>query len=256
MTHLKALIDGDVIVYRAGFAGNDKLEASLGNVKLLLKAILNTLETDDYQVYISSDDKSNFRYVVAKTQEYKGNRKNASRPNYYKEIRKYLKEKWGAEEVSGMEADDALGIAQNESTIMCSIDKDLNMVPGWHYNFVTKEKYYIQDDDNLNLSIDKKGKRKTYKLDRGGLKWFYAQTLLGDICDNIPGIRGLGPVAVDNILKNCYTEKEMIDTVWEIYKERGLSKERLLEVVDLLWIRRVPDQRKSEYLKCLIKTKS
>lgn len=248
----KAIIDGDVLVYRAGFAGEEKLEASLGNIKLMLTSILDALDPVDYKIYISSDDKSNYRYDVAKTKEYKGNRKDARKPKFYKEIRAYLVSRWNADLVEGQEADDALGIAQDGDTILCSIDKDLNMIPGWHYNFVTKERYLVTDDDDLNLTTEYRGKRKIYKMDRGGIKWFYAQMLLGDTCDNIPGIKGLGPVAVDKVLKDCYTEEEMALTVWNLYKEHGLSKERLYEVADLLWIRRVKDQFKSKELKCLI----
>ena len=249
---VRLLIDGDILVYRAGFAGNDKLTASLGNVKLLIKAILSSWDYSSYTLYLSPEDRSNYRYKVAKTKEYKGNRKDVAKPQFYKEIRDYMIKRWNAEVVNGQEADDALGIAQQDDTVICSIDKDLNMIPGWHYNFVNKEKYYITEEDSLNLTIEQRDKRKVYKMDRGGLKWFYAQLLLGDTGDNIPGVSGFGPVAVDNALKDCYTEKEMLDVVWNIYKKHNLSKERLLEVADLLWIRRVPEQFKSEELKCLI----
>jgi len=253
MTRLKALVDGDIICYRSGFAGNDKLEASLGNAKLIVKGIIADLDVVDYQIYLTANDKSNFRYTTATTKEYKGNRKDSPRPKFYEEIREYLIKNWGAEVISGQEADDALGINQTEETILCSVDKDLNMIPGWHYNFVRKEKYYVDDDDPLNFSVEYRGKRKVYKLDRGGIKWFYAQMLLGDVGDNIPGVKGFGPVAVDKALKDCYTEEEMIEVVWNTYKEHGLTKERFLEVADLLWIRRVPNQVKSEELqKCSI----
>jgi hypothetical protein len=243
---LKALVDGDIITYRSGFAGNDKVEASLGNAKLLLKNVLDEVNASGYQVYLTAADRSNFRYERAKTQEYKGNRKNAPKPKFYKEIREYLVNHWGAQVIYNQEADDALGINQDQHTIVCSIDKDLNMIPGWHYNFVKKEKYFIDDDDPLNFTTEVKSKRTTYKMDRGGIKWFYAQMLLGDTGDNIPGVRGYGPVKVYETLKDCFLEDDMISSVWEVYERHKLTYERFLEVADLLWIRRYEGQVKSE----------
>jgi imidazole glycerol phosphate synthase subunit HisF len=49
----------------------------------------------------------------------------------------------------GQEADDAIAIAATEygdECIMASIDKDFDQVPGWHFNFVKNERYYITEE--------------------------------------------------------------------------------------------------------------
>lgn len=243
------LIDGDVLVYRCGFAGQESLAASLGNVKKTIYKILDKLCSHgeaDIKVLLSSTDRSNYRYDIARTREYKGNRKGAPKPEYYEEIRDYLMDHWNGRLISGEEADDALGIAQTLTSCIVSTDKDLNMIPGWHYNFVKEELYEITDNDNLNLLVETKGKRKTYKMDRGGIKWFYAQLLLGDTCDNIPGVKGYGPVKVHELLINIHTEVELAKAVYKVYTDNKLTKERFLEVCDLAWIRRKPNEIKSE----------
>ena len=54
-------------------------------------------------------------------------------------MNEYLVKEYKAEVCDGQEADDALGINQTDQTIICTIDKDLLMIPGQHYNFVKEE---------------------------------------------------------------------------------------------------------------------
>jgi 5'-3' exonuclease len=97
-----------------------------------------------------------------------------------------------------MEADDYLGINQNESSIICSIDKDLLQVPGKHYNFVKKEFYEVDEET--------------------GFRNFYTQLLTGDTSDNIKGIAGIGPVKAKKALADSFTEQEMFSVVRDMYK--------------------------------------
>src|SRR5258706_13648506 len=98
-----------------------------------IEDILKATNADNYKVFLTSDDKSNYRYTVSGT--YKANRKNP-RPIYYGELREHLITFYHTTVVTGEEADDALGVAQTSETIICSIDKDLNQCPGRHYDFV------------------------------------------------------------------------------------------------------------------------
>ena len=72
------LIDGDVFAYRAAFSCEDQdVEDALDKVDDLLQWAIYScvLEYDlsDYQVFLTG--KGNFRYDIAITHEYKGNRK-------------------------------------------------------------------------------------------------------------------------------------------------------------------------------------
>ena len=287
---MKALIDGDVLVYRAGFAAqkteyawlphegerytcyspkkekileyikNRKFTKKDGalkkvtyvepvgwachSIKLMIFSILEELKTDEYTVFLSSTDKSNFRFDIAKTKPYKGNRKQP-KPVHYSALRDYLINFHNAQIIFHEEADDALGYTQTDDTVICTIDKDLDMIPGKHYNFVTGESCETKDPGHLELS----GNRR--KLTGGGYKWFYAQMLLGDNADNIPGLAGYGPVMVYNLLHPLDNEESCAKLIYREYQKQGVE-DRFLEVADLLWIRRVPGEIKSLALQKLI----
>jgi 5'-3' exonuclease len=68
---------------------------------------------------------------------------------------------------------------------------------------------------------------------------FYKQILTGDRVDNIEGIRGIGPVKADKILKDCTTEKDLYEACIKAYDG---NTDRVLENGKLLWLRREANQ--------------
>ena len=69
-----ALIDADILVYRIGFASEDSSEAiAKARMREFLEDLLLFNGFEDYTGYISG--KNNFRTEIAKTEPYKGNRK-------------------------------------------------------------------------------------------------------------------------------------------------------------------------------------
>lgn len=167
-----------------------------------------------------------------------------------------------------IEADDAMSIRQREnieagrvSKIM-TVDKDLDMVPGIHINYETYEE--IEHPDGYGeIWIEKRGLPKSKggngvqsKVKGKGTSFFWAQLLMGDGADDIPGLpllqtrllnryrptketakllkantaaakkklaarkpMGIGPVVAFDILKGCTTDKEALKRVTEAYKE-------------------------------------
>lgn len=179
---MKALLDGDIILYGCGFASDanakaqglesEPVEFCLNGVKETIKSLCDAVEADDYIVYLTG--KNNFRYEVFP--EYKANRKDAARPTHYQAMRDYLVKHHPTEISDGEEADDLLGKAQANSpvasTVIISKDKDLDMIAGWHYNW----------------SKNNKEKGMYYVAPIDGLRMFYKQLITGDATDNIPGI--------------------------------------------------------------------
>lgn len=217
----KALIDGDILVYRIGFASEEDSESiAMARCSEFLEDMLLFNNFKEYQGYLTG--KKNFRTEIAITAPYKGNRK-APKPKHYELLREYMQKSWGFVMIEDQEADDAIGIAAYSMEVgeycICSIDKDLDMLRGDHYNFVKDDFYFIEEEQ--------------------GIKNFYKQMLVGDRVDNIVGIKGIGPVKAERLLKECKTEKEMYLTVLEAYK--GDDK-RVLENGQLLWIRREANQ--------------
>lgn len=221
----KVLVDGDLLVYRCGFACKDDepVENALHSVKLYLTNIFERLAPfEEYHLYLTG--KGNYRHDVATIKEYKGNRKDTAKPKYYDEIREYMVKVWKAEVIDGREADDALGCMQwsspSRATVICSIDKDLKMIPGWHYNFVKDELY--------DVSLDEAN------------RWLFYQMLVGDTSDNIPGINKIGPKTADKLLPNdkdvSYWQGVVIDAYQKQYGDTW--REAYNEIATLLWMQR------------------
>ena len=74
--------------------------------------------------------------------KYKGNRDKMEKPAHYQAVRDYFINDWDAEVVEGIEADDEVSISawevfRNSPDEYCiaTIDKDLDQIPGWHYDY-------------------------------------------------------------------------------------------------------------------------
>jgi len=196
-------------------------------------------------IYVSHQDRAkNERYAIAKTHPYKGNRK-AMMPVHKEAMFNYLCE-MGAIVVEGIEADDALGTAlfNDKEGICASIDKDLLMIPGRHYNF-TSELIIIASDPG-QLGLEKKSHSK--KLRGTGFKWFCAQMLMGDPVDNIKGLVGYGDVKTFNLLDPVTHMEDMYRLVKNHYVMAGEGIVRFYENADLLWIRRNTDETFSRWV--------
>jgi hypothetical protein len=183
---------------------------------MLEELVFIELSSNIHVGYLTGKD--NYRHDIAKTKPYKGNRKDAPRPVHLHSLREYLITAWDFRVADGQEADDAIGIhatLTRDNSIIVSIDKDLDMIPGHHYNPVKKDHYYVND--------------------KVALKNFYRQILTGDKVDNIEGLRGIGPKKADKILGDFDTDLAMYEAVLKAYDG---DAERVLENGQLLWIRR------------------
>ncbi len=167
----------------------------------MLFSILEETQATSSKLFLTSTDHSNYRYTIYP--EYKANRKQP-KPKHYQFIRDYLVSEYNAEIIYEEEADDALGYNQTEETVICSIDKDLLMIPGKHYNFVKKEFYNISKQQ--------------------GRYNFYWQLLNGDIGDNIPGCPGIGPKTIEKLIHSDMLEEELYYEVWNIYRKQYEKK--------------------------------
>lgn len=196
-----AIIDGDIVTFRAAFSAEEEPEPYIAcaRANTMVEEILLATGATEYKVFISGE--KNFRYDVYP--EYKANRLNAKRPKWEKDVKAYLEINWDAERSEGCEADDLMGLTQvsaqkqGKESCIATIDKDLDQIPGWHYNFVKKEKYFITPEQ--------------------ALIHFYYQCLVGDTADGIKGVPGIGPKKASRILSQCESEREMFAAVREAY---------------------------------------
>ncbi len=233
---MKALIDGDILLFEIGFSGefNDKetgeyVIRSFDFVSDLLNNKIATICGEagadepplifltgheefikDYNRHRVNEDKEqveyepNFRYKVAVTKPYKGTRK-TEKPFHYRNIFVYLLSSYDCIVAIGREADDEMAIYQTAhlgklDTIICSRDKDLRQVEGWHYGWECFRQpsfgpELVEEPGRLEL--------KGNKLSGTGSKFLYAQMLMGDVVDNIPGLPKYGPAKAYKLLNDC-----------------------------------------------------
>lgn len=91
---------------------------------------------------------------------YKMNRAEMRRPFHLPACKQYLMNKWAAKCRAGeLEADDMLAMRATELQklggpvpIICSIDKDLKQVPGWHWDFVKRKLVYVDEIEAERLA--------------------------------------------------------------------------------------------------------
>ncbi len=215
------LIDADYLIYSIGFASEEDSEkfAKSRLVETLEDLVYLHLKADSYEAFLTG--KNNFRYDIAKTVPYKGNRKDAKKPKHYEALRSHMVKRLGAVIVDGQEADDEVAIRMTKEPdkyMLVGVDKDLRQIPGWHHNPVKAQTEYIDEFE--------------------GYYNFCIQLLTGDRVDNIPGLEGIGPKKAEKALKGAKTQRETLEAAWNTYKERDKTLEYFTEQGQLLWLRR------------------
>jgi 5'-3' exonuclease len=196
-----AIIDADSILYQIAYM---QPSPALCRKALddKLKEIMTNTGSINGAIFIKGKD--NFRYQVDAA--YKGNRKDNIEPEVkdrIEDLYEYCKE--FSIQADGGEADDYCGIAaelalqDNKRYIVCHIDKDLDCIPGWHYNFRKDTLYYVEPED--------------------GYRFLMMQILTGDATDNIQGLRGVGPKTAEKLI-NGVPNNLLWSKVIDIWKEK------------------------------------
>ena len=227
-------VDGDIIMYSVAFAAkNDPVEYALKSTRSSCEQIMYDVNADSIVIYLTGS--GNYRAEIA--DDYKGHRKETEKPRHFHDIKEYMIETLGAVLIEGEEADDAMGSgAVQEGHGIATLDKDLDGVPGWHYNWRKKEVYMVSPED----------------ADR----FFYKQLLTGDSTDNIPGLfKRTGVKAMKKTfepLESMDDPQEMYEHVRQVYIDAAYSQRMSSDVDDIerwlltqarsLWIRRERDQ--------------
>ena len=205
-----ALIDGDIVAYRvaATVREDEDFEICEYRIDVLMQQIFDAADSEEYKLFVKGS--KNFRYEL--NPDYKANRKDMVKPVYLDSCYDYLVNNWNAIKSNGIETDDNLGINQTEDTVICSIDKDLLMIPGQHWNFVKCFGQTVSRQD--------------------GLRHFYKQMLIGDTSDNIFGVKGIGPKKAEKLIDPLDEEQDMFNVVYNLYND----PQRFVMNANCLWI--------------------
>lgn len=161
-------------------------QAAEAKLDSMIESLLIDLNTEEYILFCTGP--TNFRYAIFP--EYKQARSKAPKPKYLQICKDRLRNHWKAVESVNCEADDLVGIEAmrdpNREVILVHIDKDIDTIPGIHYNPKKKLRYIVSPRD--------------------ALRFFYFQLLAGDSADGIKGAAGIGPVKANRILDSAYEE--------------------------------------------------
>jgi len=234
---MKALVDSDLVAFRCAASCQkqgvvtEDFGVATSRANNLLVSILEATGATDRQLYLSGGE--NFRKKINPL--YKANRTDQPRPEYLEPLREWLVTEWGATVTDGIEADDAMGIAQTTETVICSLDKDMLQVPGHHYS------WEIQGTGSTGILWKKEAKSSHISVQQG-LFNFYWQLVMGDAADNVPGYDGKMRAKVPKFLNEHYenmqvmeTEQELFEYVLGIYK---LPSTAFLNNGACLWVQR------------------
>jgi len=218
----------------------------------ILRFIKERTKCPVYEIFLTSDDDGNFRYKLGTIIPYKGNREVERRPYYWQYTRDLIMDEYGGTMETNCEADDGMSKAQykyrKEGRQSCIVtqDKDLNMVPGDHFNVPKNQLFTVSWEE--------------------GIKFFYKQLLVGDMTDNIYGIYRVGMKTADKMIESLKTtdEQKLWEFCLECYKDalddpkkrERMPKpdmplrERVTEIARLLWMQKYdgelwlpPDER-------------
>ena len=246
----ECLIDGDLLVYACVMAAEYGNEIEDVNLHEILNAIDSKImnikaRLNASRVRLFFSGKGNFRFDVMP--EYKANREFVIPPHYLAEAKLYCMHRWDGELEDGLEADDLMCLAQryDDTTVICTIDKDMLQARGWHYRWETvhsgEKLQKVEGIDEVTCVIkqDSKG-RNTKKIGGVGLKFFCLQLLTGDPVDGITGCAtmtektrktgknagekymsrdGVGPVEAYDTLASATTYSESLRRVIDLYKK-------------------------------------
>ena len=220
----QCFIDADSIIYRIALKTDISLKKAMEYYDRAIEEI--QWETCSGKVFVALKGEGNFRYDIEP--DYKGQRKVSTIDEAVVERRKDLNEyaySLGHFKSDNCEADDVVSIWAQQALdagvhfVIAHIDKDIDMVEGWHYNFTKETLYYICKDQ--------------------GYRKMCLQMLTGDSTDNIQGLVGIGPKKAEKLLADV-PQPDMLDKVREAWEEAHPEdwQDRLEVCWNLLYMRR------------------
>lgn len=189
------------------------LEESWDNFRKILNKMLEQLFCSDFLMAVKSGPSyRDLMYPIELNSDktravwgYKANRwkPEAENNKFVRTLRELAIFEELAIPATGREADDLIRIWANEAResgddyVICSIDKDLQCIPGMHYLMHKDKVVEVSQED--------------------ATRHYYEQLLKGDATDNVPGVPKIGDVRAAKILAEYATEEEFQECVVSHY---------------------------------------
>jgi DNA polymerase I len=235
-----ALLDGDIIVYRAASVAQQTWEDGDGDGMIFDPRIAfvegEKIIADwtrragcDRPVICFSSSEGNFRHHIYP--RYKANRIGKEKPRAYQQLVARLRHSYKWFRIPGLEADDVLGILGTspkwEGSVVVSLDKDMKTLPCRVFNPGTRAR-----------------KPALIRRAQADYHWLM-QTLCGDATDNYPGLPGTGPAGAEKILAPLMPNfAAMWSATVAAFEKKGLTEEDAITQARLARILRRDDYNK------------
>lgn len=230
-----ALIDGDIVAYRAATAIQRSIEWEDGEKRTYASPeqaieVASSL-IDEWSSKIKADrtiicmgHARNFRRTLVPS--YKSQRP-VEKPLVFAKLVEHLRATYECRQIPLLEADDVMGImgtsVKLDNPIVVTIDKDLAGVPCTLFN-----------------PMKDRAPRRISEADAN--YWWMLQTLMGDRVDGYAGIPGVGPKTAEKILMiPVRSIKNLWRCVTEAYEEKGLTIDDAITTARLARILRRED---------------
>lgn len=186
-------IDGDFLAYQVSGDEEKPLNEMKHNHDIAVETLrlLAGAETAVSHLTAAEGDKGN-RFEIAIQKEYQANRKEKQKPKHLHTIKSWMEHSRGAISHVNQEADDglcqanydAVAAGTPELSVLVSRDKDLQMCPGWHLDWMEGTLEFVDGFGYIELDRSKSSPKIVGK----GTAYFWSQMLSGDTADNIQGI--------------------------------------------------------------------
>jgi len=218
-----AIVDADSCIYQTAWQQPSLDKAFENYLTIMSKHWIDPVWSDEQFIYCGGKD--NFRYNLCPN--YKANRKAPPEDaNLFRPLMQKIIDEGLAIPSDGMEADDMVRIKStelaslNKEFTVVHIDKDLDCIPGKHYN-PRKQEFYEIDVDTADLL-------------------YWTQMLKGDPTDNLPGLPKVGPKKAEAMLKGVPIgrRKSRVLAAYRAKYGRVDWKEKLLETANGIHILR------------------
>jgi hypothetical protein len=218
-----AIVDADSCIYQTAWQQPSLDKAFENYLTIMSKHWIDPVWSDEQFIYCGGKD--NFRYNLCPN--YKANRKAPPEDaNLFRPLMQKIIDEGLAIPSDGMEADDMVRIKStelaslNKEFTVVHIDKDLDCIPGKHYN-PRKQEFYEIDVDTADLL-------------------YWTQMLKGDPTDNLPGLPKVGPKKAEAMLKGVPMgrRKSRVLAAYRAKYGRVDWKEKLLETANGIHILR------------------
>jgi len=212
-TPTTAILDGDIIVYRAAYWADAE---GIDDLPQRIKRDVRNWTPDGVDkviIAMSCPREENYRRDF--WTPYKAHRDDLKRPDSMGyAIECIYDTDHPARCVDRLEADDLIGMMVSSGrAIGVTVDKDLRQVPGWHWN---------PDKEDSPIEI----------VQKDADHFFYQQWMTGDSTDNIWGLWRIGPKKADKFLE-FVDDDERDQTIMDLYETEDWDKRPDTKIPDV-----------------------